>query len=107
MLIRGTDYHAMTEVECGFDNSKPTQWCEAGVKRNWGEEPGESLVEVMKPDGRKRAIFYRGTEPYGADSAQSDGSAGWEFTTTRREDEVTIRFGPETYVIVDVLVEGG
>lgn len=40
-------------------------------------------------------------------SAQSDGSAGWDFAFTRDGDMVTIKFGPETYVIVDALVVGG
>ena len=105
-MVAGTDYNATTILECGFDNAPPTQSCEAGVKRNWGED-GTHLVEVSKPDGSKRAIFFNGTEPYGADSAQADGSAGWDFTTTRDGDQVTVKFGPETYVLVDALITGG
>lgn len=105
-LVAGTDYNAMAQVKCGFDNAKPTQSCDAGVKRKWGDD-GTTLIEIQKPDGRKRAIFFRGTEPYGADSAQADGSAGWDLKSTRDGDQVTIRFGPETYVIVDAFVEGG
>lgn len=104
--VSGTDYNATASVKCGFGNTAPTQSCDAGVKRNWGED-GTTLVEVQKPDGFKRAIFFKGTEPYGADSAQADGSAGWEFKTSREGDLVTIKFGPETYVIVDAFVEGG
>ena len=107
VLVPGTEYNATTILSCGFDGAPPTQKCDAGIKRNWGETPGEHLIEVVKPDGRKRAIFLRGTEPYGADSAQSDGSAGWDFKTTRNGDEVTISYGPETYVIVDAMVTGG
>ena len=106
-LVAGTDYNATTILDCGFDNKPPTQSCNAGVKRNWGDTPGEHLVEVTKPDGRKRAIFFRGTEPYGADSAQADGSAGWDFETTRDGDRVTISYGPETYIVVDAMIEGG
>lgn len=104
--VAGTDYHATTKLSCGFDNAKPTGMCDAGVKRNWGED-GTTLVEVTKPDGRKRAIFFKGTKPYGADSAQADGSAGWDFSSSRNGDMTTVRFGPETYVIVDALIEGG
>ncbi len=106
-LVAGTEYNATTILDCGFDGNAPTQSCNAGVKRNWSEKPGEHLVEVTKPDGRKRAIFFRGTEPYGADSAQSDGSAGWDFETSRDGDRVAISYGPETYVIVDALITGG
>ena len=107
VLVAGTDYNATTILDCGFGNQPPRQSCQAGVKRNWGDTPGEHLVEVTKPDGRKRAIFFKGTTPYGADSAQADGSAGWEFETSRKGDQVTVNFGPETYVIVDALIEGG
>lgn len=106
-LVEGTDYNATTLMPCGFDGKPPELTCEAGVKRNWGDTPGEHLVEVSKPDGSKRAIFFKGTEPYGADSAQADGSAGWDFSSTRDGDQVTITYGPETYVVVDALIEGG
>ncbi|MBB3989962.1 hypothetical protein [Croceicoccus naphthovorans] len=105
-LVPGTDYNATTDIPCGFGGAAPAQTCFAGVKRQWGDD-GTTLVEVKKPDGRTRAIFFTGTTPTGADSAQSDGSAGWDFKTVRDGDRMTISFGPETYVIVDALVEGG
>ena len=105
-LVPGTDYNATAPIQCGFNNAAPNQTCQAGVKRQWGED-GTTLVEVTKPDGRKRAIFVRGTTPYSADSAQADGSAGWDFESTRDGDRVTVSFGPETYVLVDAFVEGG
>ncbi|WP_197686676.1 hypothetical protein [Cyanobium sp. NIES-981] len=105
-LVPGTDYNATTSVACGFDGGEPSGSCPAGVKRRWGED-GTTLVEITKPDGRKRALFFRGTTPYGADSAQADGSAGWSFAVSRRDDQSVIRFGPETYVIVDAFVVGG
>lgn len=105
-LVEGTDYNATTLLPCGFGGNPPEDTCEAGVKRNWGED-GTHLVEVTKPDGMKRALFFTGTTPTSADSAQADGSAGWDFTTSREGDQVTITFGPETYVVVDALIEGG
>lgn len=105
-LVPGTDYHATAMVPCATDGSDNRSGCNAGVKRNWGED-GTSLVEVTKPDGSKRAIFFRGTEPYGADSAQADGSAGWDFTVERVGDESIITFGPESYVIPDMMITGG
>jgi hypothetical protein len=105
-LVPGTDYNATAPVSCGFDGAEPTGSCPAGVKRNWGED-GTTLVEITKPDGRKRAIFFRGTTPYGADSAEADGSAGWTFEVTRRDDQNLIKYGPESYVIIDAFVVGG
>ena len=105
-LVPGTEYNATSEIACGFSGSGPDRTCPAGVKRQWGED-GTTLVEVAKPDGFKRAIFFRSSTPYGADSAEADGSAGWDFKSSREGDRVTVKFGPETYVIVDALVEGG
>ena len=105
-LVPGTDYHATAQVPCGFEGAEPVANCPAGVKRNWGDD-GTTLVEVTKPDGRTRAIFFRGTTPYGTDSAQADGSAGWTLNVSRRDDQNVIKFGPETYVIVDAFVVGG
>ncbi|MCJ2178587.1 hypothetical protein MTR64_08435 [Novosphingobium sp. 2580] len=105
-LVPGTDYHATAQVPCGMKGGQPASRCFAGVKRNWGTD-GTALVEVTKPDGFKRAIFFRGTTPYGADSGEADGSAGWQFSVTRRGDQNEIRFGPESYIIVDALVSGG
>lgn len=105
-LVPGTNYHATAPVRCGFNNAEPTASCDAGVIRNWGED-GTTLVEVQKPDGFKRAIFFNGTTPYGAESAEADGSAGWDFEVTRQGDETRIQYGPESYVIVDAFVEGG
>ncbi|MCK0129106.1 hypothetical protein [Erythrobacter sp. F6033] len=105
-LVAGTDYNATAPINCGFDNAAPTSSCSAGVIRDWGED-GTILVEVQKPDGTKRAIFFDGTTPTSADSSQADGSAGWDFTHSRDGDRVTITYGPETYVIVDAFVAGG
>lgn len=105
-LVEGTEYNATAEVQCGFDGAAPTQSCEAGVKRNWGED-GSNLVEIKKPDGFTRAIFFNGATAFGADSAESDGSAGWDFETSTQGDQITVKFGPETYVIVDALITGG
>ncbi|MCB2066158.1 MAG: hypothetical protein KDE15_05905 [Erythrobacter sp.] len=105
-LVPGTEYHATALLDCSFDGTAVEGGCSAGVVRNWGA-PGAALVEVTKPDGMKRAIFYDGTTPTGADSAEADGSAGWDFTVTRDGDMVTIDFGPEHYVIPDALITGG
>lgn len=105
-LVPGTKYHATALIPCGFGGAAADSTCEAGVVRQWGEE-GRTLVEVKKPDGRTRAIFFRNLEAYGADSAQADGSAGWDFAVTRDGDRSIISYGPERYVIVDALIEGG
>jgi hypothetical protein len=105
-LVPGTDYHATTEIPCGFAGADPTGRCFAGVKRKWGED-GTTLVEITKPDGSTRAIYFRDTTPYGADSAEADGSAGWKFEVSHHDDQSVIKYGPESYVVFDALVVGG
>lgn len=105
-LVAGTDYNATTDLPCGFANAAPTGRCAAGVKRGAGPD-GTTIVEITRPDGGKRTIMFKGVTPTGADGSQANGSAGWKLQTTRKGDETTIRFGPETYVVVDALIEGG
>ena len=105
-LVEGTEYNATALIDCSFDGVEVADGCTAGVVRNWGED-GTHLVEVTKPDGFKRALFFDGTTPTGADSAEADGSAGWDFEVGRDGDTSTIRFGPERYVVVDALLTGG
>jgi len=104
-LVPGTPYHATTDIDCVF-GEMPRTTCPAGVIRQWGED-GTTLVEVTKPDGFKRALFFKDGTAYGADSAESDSSAGFEFRVERQGDDSVITFGPEQYVIPDALVLGG
>lgn len=105
--VAGTDYNATTTVPCSVSGGAPSLQCDAGVKRKW-DENGGALVEVTKPDGRKRGLFFDAKgKATGADSAQSDGSAGWTFKATRQGDDTLIEYGPERYRIPDALVLGG
>lgn len=105
-LVAGTEFNATASIPCATDGTTNRAACDAGVKRQWGDD-GTTLVEVTKPDGSKRAIFFRGTEAFSADSAQADGSAGWDFRSERMNDQSVITFGPENYVVPDALVVGG
>ena len=45
-----------------------------------------NVAEVTKPDGMKRAIFFKDGKPLSADSAQSDCSASYKFNFTQHCD---------------------
>ena len=102
----GGAYNATTILPCAFDGGMPRQRCNAGVRRRAGPN-GETYVEIERPGQSRRTIFFRGTEAFGADSAQSDGSAGYKFQAIRRGDDTEILFGPERYIIADAIVTGG
>ncbi|AZG45223.1 hypothetical protein [Gordonia insulae] len=91
-------------VVCSTTGTPPTADCAAKVTRDWGDDKKSTLVEVTKPDGSSRALFFHGTTPYGADSSQADGSAAYDFVVTRQGGASVITFGPERYVVPDSLV---
>jgi hypothetical protein len=103
--VAGTDYNATAELPCSVDGGNTLQRCTAGVKRKWGED-GTTLVEVTKPDGRTRSLYFKRNEATGADGAEADGSAAYAFKAVRSGDGSRISFGPERYVVPDVFVLG-
>jgi hypothetical protein len=101
----GTEYHDMMDVGCGINGNEPNFQCKAGIVREWGEDR-TTLVDVVKPDGTSRALFFLDGEVYGADAAEADGSAAYDLTFTSDGVNTTIVFGPETYVIPYAFVLG-
>ena len=76
--------------------------CDFGVARQSG---GFATFVVTKPDGMKRAIFFRRGIPTGADTSQADGYVKFDFK--KKGDLNHIRVGEERYEIPDVTVAGG
>jgi hypothetical protein len=105
-LVPGSNYHATTILPCAFDGGVPARRCSAGVRRRAGPA-GETYVEIERPGRPRRIIFFRGTEAFGADGSQADGSAGWNFEAIRSGDDTEIVLGLERYIIADAFVIGG
>jgi|GEM_PF-2120420 len=92
-----TEYHATAQIECSVDGQQIDGGCMAGVVRGWGED-GSGLVEITRPDGFKRAIFVGPDgEPFGADTAEAEGSADSGFVVTHDADGVMVQLGLELY----------
>ena len=89
-------------VPCAQYRGQPMTRCAFGVARAGG---GYATVVIERPDGSKRAIFFRMGRPIGADTSQADGYP--EFSAQREEDLNFIRIGPERYEIPDAVVLGG
>lgn len=104
--VAGTDYHATTTLGCSMTGGVPTGDCKAGVKRNPSGDR-VNIVEITRPNGMKRTIYFRDGKPQHVDSAQSDGSAAYKFSFTQKDDEFLVSFGPERYRIVEAFVYGG
>jgi hypothetical protein len=98
-LIRGTPFHASTQVECtpAFD-AKPQQ-CEAFVIRRGFD--GTATVEVRGPRSSLRRILFSAGAPVASDAMETMAHS--------REGEITVvRFGAdERYAIPDALLRGG
>ena len=95
-------FDATGKIPCAQYAGQPTVQCDFGVARQSG---GLATVVVTKPDGMKRAIFFRLGIPAGADTSQADGYG--EFRYEKEGDLHLIRTGEERYEILDAVVTGG
>ncbi|MFN3888759.1 MAG: hypothetical protein ACK4MV_00055 [Beijerinckiaceae bacterium] len=97
--IKDTPFHASTQASCSLDSSPASQQCQAFVIRRGYD--GTGTVEVVLPNGEKRRVLFVKGTPVSSDSAR-------DMTSTRNEDLTTVTFdGGETFVIPDMLVNGG
>lgn len=96
------DFDATGQVPCAQSAGQPMTRCDFGVARAGG---GYATVVITKPDGFKRAVFFRMGIPIGADTSQADGYG--EFQREKESDLHHIRVGNERYEIPDAVVLGG
>lgn len=96
------DFDAAGKIPCAPHAGQPMKQCDFGVARQSG---GFATVVVTKPDGVKRAIFFRRGVPSGADTSEADGDG--EFSYEEEGDLNRIRVGEERYEIPDAAVLGG
>jgi hypothetical protein len=96
------DFNATGQIACAQHAGQPMTQCEFGVARAGG---GYATVVVTKPDGSKRAIFFRSGVPMGADTSEADGYH--EFRAVKESDLNRIRIGDERYEIPDAVPLGG
>jgi hypothetical protein len=96
------DFDATGQIPCAQSVGQPMGQCDFGVARAGG---GYATVVVTKPDGLKRAIFFRKGIPIGADTSEADGYH--EFRADKEGDLHLIRVGSERYEIPDAVILGG
>ncbi len=96
------EFDANGTIPCAQASGQPMTECDFGVARSGG---GYATVVVTRPDGRKRAIFFRMGIPIGADTSQADGYG--EFRAKKESDLHFIRVGNERYEIPDAVILGG
>lgn len=95
------DFDATGKLPCAQYAGQPMGQCDFGVARDGG---GYATVIVSKPDGGKRAIFFRMGIVVSADTSEADPGA---FRASRENDLTLIRVGAERYEIPDAVVFGG
>ena len=96
------EFDATGPLPCSFSKDQAMQECQFGVARAGG---GYATVVVTKPDGMKRAIFFRMGKALGADTSQADGYP--EFRSSKQDDWNLIHVGDEFYKIPDAVIFGG
>lgn len=95
-------FDATGNIPCAQHKGQPMAECKFGVARAGG---GYATVVIIKPDNRKRIIYFRMGKPIGADMSEAEGY--FEFGATRKKDLHLIRVGNERYEIPDAVVLGG
>jgi len=95
-------FDATGPLPCSFSKEDTVKECQFGVARAGG---GYATVVITKPDGRKRAIFFRMGKALGADTSQADGYP--EFRSSKESDWNLIHVGDEFYKIPDAVIFGG
>jgi len=96
------DFDATGKIPCAQGAGQPMGQCGFGVARHGG---GFATVVVTKPDGVKRALFFRRGVAIGADTSEADGYH--DLSATKQSDLYLIRIGPERYEVPDAVVFGG
>jgi hypothetical protein len=95
-------FDATGTIRCSQALGQPMTECGFGVARTGG---GYATVVVTRPDGMKRAIFFRMNRAIGADTGEADGYP--ELSAARDGDLHLIRVGPERYEVPDAVTLGG
>ncbi|WP_379920957.1 hypothetical protein [Erythrobacter sp. R86502] len=104
-LVAGTSYNATAQISCAGYKGAGAGMCNAGVMR--GGDTG-TTVEVMLPDGTKRAIFFNpGGSFLSFSTAEADGTAAMKISSQKKGDITIARIGTETYEIPDAFLTGG
>jgi heat shock protein HslJ len=95
-------FDATGKVSCSFSGDDAMKECEFGVARAGG---GYATVVITKPDGMKRAVYFRMGKALGADTSQAHGYP--EFHSSKESDWNFIHVGDEFYKIPDEVIYGG
>lgn len=98
-LVAGTDFQATGNIDC--TTPQGSSQCPFGVHR---EGAGSGWVQITRPNGAKRAIFFEHGKPVRFDASEADNAA---FSVARKGDNSVVRIRNETYVIPDAVISGG
>ncbi|MCA0300551.1 MAG: hypothetical protein LCH68_16325 [Proteobacteria bacterium] len=102
--VAGTNYNATGQIRCAGYKGAAAGMCEAGVVRDAETGP---YIDVTLPDGVKRTLFFNKDGSFlSFSTAQADGTAAMEITSSREGDLTIAKLGTERYEIPDVFVQG-
>jgi len=96
------EFDATGRIPCAQSKGQPMGQCDYGVARAGG---GTATVSITRPDGRKRAIFFRKGVAVGADTSQAEGNK--VFRAKKQGDLFMIQVGDERYEIPEAVIFGG
>ena len=97
-------YEATAWLPCGIAG-RIDRLCRARVGRR-APQDGVAAVDIEKPDGGMRVIWYEGGRALGANRSQVDGSAAYRFSAQRQRTQTLIAYGPERYRVPNSFILG-
>ena len=102
--VAGTPYHATAQIPCSGYQGAAAGLCDAGVVRD--AETG-TYVDVTLAGGVQRTILFNGDGSFlSFSTAEADGTAAMEISSSREGDSTIAILGTERYEIPDVFVKG-
>lgn len=99
-LVSGTNFHATGDLPCTAAQSVSAR-CAFGVRREGG---GSGWVQITRPNGAKRTIFFEQGKAVRFDESEADRAP---FSARKEGDDTIVRVGAEAYVIPDAIIFGG
>jgi hypothetical protein len=96
------EFDATGSIPCAIEPGQPVKDCPFGVARAGG---GYAAVVVTRPDGMKRALYFRMGQAIGADTSEADRTG--PFSAIKEGDVYRIKVGNERYEVFEAVVFGG
>jgi hypothetical protein len=97
----GSEFNANVTLRCARSRGEPLRRSQFGVKR---ESNGNGWVEIFRPNGGSRLIYFEAGTPAYFHSAETDGGA--RFMVGKESNLFKVRIGEQRFEFPDIVLSG-